>query len=99
MFFVGYIICMLPGNICLRYVYPPILLGGCVFVFGAFCASLGGSKNYATLLALRVLVGSSQAFIQGLGLYSSFWYRRNELATRSGMFYFFPLSFKEFPFA
>ncbi|KAJ9604883.1 hypothetical protein H2200_010998 [Cladophialophora chaetospira] len=87
MFFVGYIVFMLPGNICQRlpHVSAPILIGGSVILFGAFCAGLGDSQNYATVLTLRVFVGASQAFIQGLGLYASFWYKRDELATRSGI--------------
>ncbi len=87
MFFVGYIVFMLPGNLCLRFphVSAPVLIGGSVLLFGAFCTALGGSQNYETVLALRIFVGASQAFIQGLGLYLSFWYKRDELATRSGM--------------
>ncbi|KAH0843473.1 hypothetical protein FOPE_08711 [Fonsecaea pedrosoi] len=89
MFFVGYIICMFPGNICLRlpWVTAPALIGGGVLTFGAFCAGIGGAQGYATVLALRIFVGCAQAFIQGLGLYLSFWYRRNELASRSAVFY------------
>lgn len=53
-------------------------------LFGTFCAALGLAQNYSTVLALRVLIGSSQAFIQGLSLYASLWYKRDELATRAG---------------
>lgn len=88
MFFVGYIIFMLPANVCLRAprVSAPVVIGASVVLFGTFCAGLGGSQNYATVLVLRILVGSAQAFIQGLGLYFTFWYKRNELASRSGAF-------------
>ncbi|KIY00304.1 uncharacterized protein Z520_03989 [Fonsecaea multimorphosa CBS 102226] len=89
MFFVGYIICMFPGNVGLRlpWMTAPALIGGGVLTFGAFCAGIGGAQNYATVLVLRVLIGCAQAFIQGLGLYLSFWYKRNELASRSAVFY------------
>jgi hypothetical protein len=75
---------MLPGNICLRYVLPNWQLGGNVITFGLLVTCMAAAQNYATILALRILVGASQAFIQGLGLYVSLWYKRDELATRGG---------------
>lgn len=98
MFFVGYIVFMLPANVCLRapHVSAPAVIGASVVLFGTFCAALGGSHNYATVLVLRILVGSAQAFIQGLGLYFTFWYKRNELASRSGAFFFFETDFSCF---
>lgn len=75
---------MLPANVILRFLTPHYVLGGCVMVFGVLVASMAAAQNTATILALRILVGFAQAFIQGLGLYVSFWYKRDELATRSG---------------
>lgn len=75
---------MLAGNICLRYVPANRVLGGCVILFGVFCTALGGAGNYSTVLAMRVLVGAAQAFIQGLALYLTLWYKRHEIATRAG---------------
>ncbi|KAH8805236.1 retrograde regulation protein 2 [Xylogone sp. PMI_703] len=79
MFYVGYIILMLPGNICLRYVLPHMQLGG--------IACMAAAHNYHTILALRILVGAAQAFIQGLGLYVTLWYKRDEVATRGAIYY------------
>ena len=70
----------------LPHVRAPLLLASSVVLFGAFCTALAGSQTYATVLTLRIFVGGAQAFIQGLGLHSSFWYKRDELATRSGTF-------------
>lgn len=75
---------MLPGNICLRYVMPHMQLGGSVITFGVLVACMAAAQNYHTILALRILVGASQAFIQGLGLYVTLWYKRDEVATRGG---------------
>ena len=77
---------MLPGNILLRYISPHIIIGGAVLLFGAFVCAMGGAQNYQTVLALRILVGFAQAFIQGLGLYNSLWFRRNEIATVGGKY-------------
>lgn len=82
---IGYIVFMLPGNICLRYVLPHMQLGGCIITFGLLVTCMAAAQNYETMLALRVLVGASQAFIQGLGLYVSLWYKRDELATRGAL--------------
>jgi hypothetical protein len=75
---------MLPGNICLRYILPNWQLGGSIIIFGLLVTSMSAAQNYDTILALRILVGATQAFIQGLGLYISLWYKRDEIATRSG---------------
>jgi hypothetical protein len=75
---------MLPGNICLRYVLPHIQLGGSVITFGVLVACMAAAQNYQTILALRILIGAAQAFIQGLGLYVTLWYKRDEVATRGG---------------
>ena len=77
---------MLPGNILLRYISPNKMIGGSVLAFGAIVCGMAGSQNYQTLLALRILVGFAQAFIQGLSIYTSLWFKRNEIATVGGAF-------------
>ena len=81
---VGYIIFMLPGNILLRFFVPHHQLSVTVGTFGALLCGMSAARNYQTVLALRILIGSAQAFIQGLGLYVSLWYKRDEAATRGG---------------
>jgi len=81
---------MFPANIGLRMfperLPPHYILGGSALLFGGFLAAMSGAQGYATALSMRILIGSSQAFIQGLGLYSSMWYKRDEVATRGGEF-------------
>ena len=77
---------MLPANILLRYIPPNLQLGGSVLIFGAIVTGLGGAQNYATVLALRILIGTSQSFIQGLSLYTSLWFTRDEVAGIAGEF-------------
>ncbi|KAK4893997.1 hypothetical protein LTR27_007803 [Elasticomyces elasticus] len=83
MFFVGYIVFMLPGNLLTRPFTPQRTIGGSVIVFGAVVIGLSAAKNYATVLSLRVLIGLAQAVIQGQSVYTSTWYKRDELASRS----------------
>lgn len=75
---------MLPGNICLRLFTPHRQLGGSAIIFGALLIGMSAAQNYATVLALRTLVGAAEAFMQGLTVYYSRWYKRDEVATRAG---------------
>lgn len=84
---VGYIIFLLPGNVCMRAVSPPYLVGGAALLYGAFLVGMSAAESYATVLSMRILIGASQAFTQGLGVYFTMWYKRDEVATRSGVFH------------
>lgn len=46
------------------------------------------AKSYGTVVGLRVLVGTAEAFVNAAPLYLSLWYKRNELATRGAIFFF-----------
>lgn len=72
---------MFPANIILKAFPPRFIIGGACVIFGSLVAGLGGAQNYATLIAIRILVGCSQSMIQGLTIYGSLWFRRNEMAT------------------
>lgn len=45
------------------------------------------SQNWLSIAGLRILVGCFEAFIQAGPLYLSFWYKREELATRGAIFF------------
>jgi hypothetical protein len=75
---------MTPANILIRYIPPPYILGGTCVVFGALVTGCGGASNYATVLALRILIGCAQSFILGSSIYGSLWFRRDELASVGG---------------
>lgn len=82
---IGYIIFMLPGNLLVKVWRPNRHLGGTAILFGALLAGMSAASNYATVLALRLLIGAAQAFLQGISIYCSLWYKRDEFATRLGM--------------
>jgi hypothetical protein len=75
---------MLPGNIILRALPPYVVLGGGTICFGVLLCGMSDAQGYAAVMATRILIGCFQAFIQGIGLYISVWYKRHEMATRSG---------------
>lgn len=85
---VGYMVFMLPANLGMRVIGPPRQLGLAVIFFGVCGTCLAASKNYATVIGLRVLIGMGEAFVQVGLLYFSFWYKRDEVATRAGMYFF-----------
>ncbi|KAB2579534.1 putative transporter [Lasiodiplodia theobromae] len=70
-----------------RLVPPHIYIPLCVFSWG-FIASLQSlSTSFGSLLALRALLGISEAaFGPGVPFYLSFFFRRDELAFRTGLF-------------
>jgi 4-amino-4-deoxy-L-arabinose transferase-like glycosyltransferase len=46
---------------------------------------MAAAKNAGTVLALRIVFGFASAFLQALTLYITMWYKRNEMATRTGI--------------
>ena len=60
-FYIGYVFFELPSNIVLKKLGAPLWLGILTLVFGVTTLGIGFAKNYATLLALRVLMGVFEA--------------------------------------
>jgi MFS family permease len=83
---VGYIVFLLPANLMSRYLGPNRTVGAAVVSFGVVLCCMGVAKNYETVLALRILLGAAQAYVQFLTVYISLWYKRDEVAWRTGMF-------------
>jgi hypothetical protein len=54
--------------------------------WGLFTTCLVTTKTVGTLMGLRFLIGSAEAFVHGTLIYLSFWYRYSELATRGALF-------------
>ncbi|OAA60323.1 Major facilitator superfamily domain, general substrate transporter [Niveomyces insectorum RCEF 264] len=87
LYYVGYALCILPANLLVRILRADRQIGGCVIIFATLSCCMAAAKNAGGVLALRIIFGFASAFLQGLGLYTSMWYKRNELATRTGIFY------------
>ncbi|KIW71768.1 hypothetical protein PV04_00005 [Phialophora macrospora] len=86
-FFIGYTICMFPGSISLRWIPPHWVMGGACISFGILLCGMSAAKNYATIVATRILIGCAQSFTQNSGVYNSFWYTRREVATRGALIF------------
>ncbi|PYH94485.1 retrograde regulation protein 2 [Aspergillus ellipticus CBS 707.79] len=87
MLYVGYMIVMLPANLALRKLKANRAIGTAIVFFGIIMCCLSTARTYSVVMALRFLMGTGQAFIQGLTMYTSLWYRRDELGTRSAIYY------------
>lgn len=75
---------MLPANLGMRIIGPPRQLGLAVIFFGICSTCMAAAKNYGSVMGLRVLTGTGEAFVQVALLYFSFWYKRDEVASRAG---------------
>lgn len=75
---------ILPANIGMRIIGPPLQLGLAVIFFGVCGTCISTVHNYSLVLGLRLLIGLGEAFVQVGLLYFSFWYKRDEVATRAG---------------
>ncbi|GME27189.1 High-affinity nicotinic acid transporter [Neofusicoccum parvum] len=70
-----------------RLVPPHIYIPICVFSWGLLASLQSLSTSFTSLLVLRALLGVSEAaFGPGVPFYLSFFFRRDELAFRTGLF-------------
>lgn len=80
----GYMLVELAAGILLR-IYPPrFMIGGACLCFGLFATCMATVKSYAPLIVLRVLLGLAEGVGYNVYLYSSLWYKPNEMARRIG---------------
>ncbi|EPE09366.1 mfs transporter [Ophiostoma piceae UAMH 11346] len=87
LFLVAYCLFEVPSNLMIKIATPRRWLGFLVMSFGALCAGIGGTKNAASVTALRFFLGAAEAGVfPGMIYYFSFWYRPEELAKRIATF-------------
>lgn len=69
-------------------VFPPhIYIAACVAAWGLIASLQAVASSFAFLFVLRMLLGISEAaFGPGVPFYLSFFYKRDELALRTGLF-------------
>lgn len=78
----------LPSNLILTRVRPSIYLPLFVCIWSAVSASTAAASNYKQLLAIRFILGISEApFFPGVFYLLSCWYTRRELALRTAILY------------
>ncbi|KAJ5517800.1 Major facilitator superfamily domain general substrate transporter [Penicillium expansum] len=88
-FFIPYVLFEVPSNIILKkFKRPSAYLGLLVLTWGIIMTCTGLVKNYAGLMATRVLLGVFEAgFFPGAIYLCSYWYMPKELALRISYFY------------
>ena len=83
LFFVGYFLFEVPSNVLLKKLKPSRWIAFLMFGWGACTIGLGGAQNYATVTAVRFLLGMFEAgLFPGLVFYLTFWYRASERSMR-----------------
>ncbi|KAJ4367989.1 hypothetical protein N0V83_006344 [Neocucurbitaria cava] len=86
-FLIAYSIFEAPSNLALKVISPNRWIGMLVIAFGALCAGIAGTHNFAGVTALRFFLGASEAgSFPGLIFYFSLWYKPEERATRIAAF-------------
>lgn len=75
-FLIAYTIFEVPSNYALKRLKPSTWLAFLMFTWSAVTMGLSGSHNFATVTALRFLLGMFEAgLFPGLIYYLTFWYR------------------------
>ncbi|KAK4961534.1 hypothetical protein LTR10_002024 [Elasticomyces elasticus] len=86
-FYVGYIVLQLPGTLLIRKIGPPAQFGLAMLAWGLTTTLAVEIHSYGGLLAMRIIVGGIEAFVQGAIFYLTFFYQPSELATRFAILY------------
>ncbi|EJD02868.1 MFS general substrate transporter [Fomitiporia mediterranea MF3/22] len=88
LFYVPYVLCEVPANMCLKRTRPSIWLPIIMLLWGITMTMQGLVHNYGGLLANRIFLGIFEAgFYPGIAFYMSCWYRRDEFGLRFAIFY------------
>ncbi|KIW63628.1 hypothetical protein PV04_08614 [Phialophora macrospora] len=84
LFSLAYALFEVPSNYVMKHwVRPSLWLAFLLFAWGALTIGTAGVHNYATVVALRFLVGVFEAgFFPGIVYFITVWYRYNERAVR-----------------
>jgi MFS family permease len=82
-FLVAYAVFEVPSNHMLKKFKPSRWIAFLMFGWGVCTIGLGGAKNYATVTAVRFLLGMFEAgLFPGLVFYLTFWYKASERSMR-----------------
>ncbi|KAE8449120.1 hypothetical protein EG329_008504 [Mollisiaceae sp. DMI_Dod_QoI] len=87
MFFVGYFAMSLPSTLFLKKITGNVQIAVALWSWGTFSAHILTATSWKSLVGLRFLIGGAEALNQAAGLYLTFFYKRDQLASR-GAFYF-----------
>ncbi|KAI9476612.1 MFS transporter-like protein [Zychaea mexicana] len=87
-FFAGYVIFHIPSNLMVKWLLPSRWISATMILWGICSICQSATHNAAGLIACRFWLG---AFETGVGpstpLFLSFWYQREELASRVALYF------------
>ncbi|KAJ0421480.1 major facilitator superfamily domain-containing protein [Aspergillus carlsbadensis] len=87
-FFIAYCVAEIPQGILLHKYPIPKVLGCNMLIWGITICCTAAAQNYAGILALRIILGSTEAVIApALTIYTSLWYTPAEATPRFGLWY------------
>lgn len=82
-FLIAYTIFETPSNIMLKKFRPSRWIAFLMFTWGALSMALAGTTNYASITAVRFLLGAAEAgLFPGFVYFLTFWYRPEERSLR-----------------
>jgi MFS family permease len=83
MFYVGYIISQIPGNVILAKGNPRILLPACMLAWSAVTICMAAMTSGWSFILCRFLVGLTEGpFVPAVSLMTSSWYTKQESPLR-----------------
>lgn len=87
---VGYMVFEFPAFILIRKYHAPTVYAVSIIIFGLTAIGMAYAQHYWQFMVLRLVLGLGEATVQTAYLYTSLWYRREEMSVRSG--YIFSLT-------
>ncbi|CAD0099389.1 unnamed protein product [Aureobasidium mustum] len=86
-FYISYIICEIPANMCCKWLGPGWFIPGISLAFGLCSIATAFVHNFSQMCAVRFVLGIFEAgMLPGIAYYLSRWYRRSELVWRLGLY-------------
>ncbi|BGO88676.1 hypothetical protein NBRC10512v2_000621 [Rhodotorula toruloides] len=86
-FYITYIVLSIPGTLFAKQFLPSTTIACGALVWSIATTCQAATHNPAALYVCRLFIGVGEAFFgQAMALYLSFWYTKQELAKRIGLF-------------
>ncbi|EME78243.1 uncharacterized protein MYCFIDRAFT_144316, partial [Pseudocercospora fijiensis CIRAD86] len=73
-------------TLCYKFFRPHVFISCCVAAWGIIASLQSLVSNFKFLIVLRIFLGIGEAAFTGIPFYLSFFYKREELAFRTGIF-------------
>ena len=86
LFYVGYIIAEVPGNVIIAKGKPRIIMPLCMLAWSAVTLRMMGMRSAWSFMLCRFLVGLAEGpFLPAVSLMTSSWYTKEESPLRYGL--------------